>query len=193
MPAPRTPGEMLQILFATIESNTGRSFPAWVELARGMGIGTHKALTDALKAAHPLNHNEAQWVAWGLLDPDRLTAYDRPDDLVEELYSGKRAALRPLYEALMEAGRALGPEVREVVCKTYTSLARGTQFAIVVPRNQSSVDLELVLPEGAAGGRLEPIRSSNPKFRHRIRLRVGDEVDGEVRAALRAAWDHVGG
>jgi Domain of unknown function (DUF5655)/Domain of unknown function (DUF4287) len=189
MPAPRTPADMLQIMMAKLEPRTGRTFAQWVELATGLGISGHRALTEALKADHDLNHNEAQWVAWGVVDPGRVTAYDRPADLVADLYSGKRAALRPLYEALMVAGEAIDPDVSHMVCKTYTSLSRRVQFAVFVPRNQTSIDVELALPAQEAGGRAQAFKSTNPRFGIRIRLAAGDPVDNDVLSWLRRAWE----
>jgi Domain of unknown function (DUF5655)/Domain of unknown function (DUF4287) len=189
MPAPRTPADMLQIMMAKLEPRTGRSFAQWVELAAGLGISGHRALTEALKTQHGLNHNEAQWVAWGVVDPDRITAYDRPADLVADLYSGKRAALRPLYEALMAAGHSIDPDVSHMVCKTYTSLSRRVQFAVIVPRNQTSIDVELALPAEQEGGRAQALKSTNPRFGIRIRLGAEDPVDADLQMWLRRAWE----
>lgn len=193
MPAPRTPAEMLQIMMAKLEPRTGKSFAQWVELAAGLGIGGHRALTEALKAGHGLNHNEAQWVAWGVLDPDRITAYDRPSDLVAELYAGKRAPLRPLYESLMAAGRGIDPDISEMVCKTYTSLSRRVQFVVFVPRTQTSIDVELALPAGDESGPAQAFKSSNPRFGLRVRMAAEDPVGPDVVALMRRAWEQAGG
>ena len=190
---PLTPNDMLKIVFEKLQARTGKDFAAWVEIARADGPSTHKALTGWLKATHGLNHNEAQWVAWGVTDPGRADAYDRPADLVAELYADKKSALRPTYDALMSMGLGLGPDVTSFVCKTYSSLSSGTQFAIFAPRTNSAIDVELVLPEGHGLAGVEPFKSSNPKFTARMRLRVGDPVGEHVRAALAAARTRVRG
>lgn len=191
MPPVRTPQDMLKIAIQKLAARTGRDMEGWVELARQSGIGTHKALTEWLKATHGLNHNEAQWVAWGVTDPGRLEQYDRPDDLVAELYSGKREALRPIYERLMREGLALGPDVTSFVCKGYTSLSSGTQFAIFAPRVSGAVDVELALPADSELG--EPFKSANPKFTRRLRVRALEEVGPELTAALARARAHIQG
>lgn len=190
MPAPRTPGEMIKVMVAKLEPRTGRSFEGWVEVARGSGIATHKALTEWLKG-QGLNHNEAQWVAWGVTDPARLGAYEKPDELENELYSGKKAPLRPVYDRLMQVGKALGPDVTSFVCKTYTSLSVGTQFVVFAPRTNAAVDVELVLPPGWPGEGVEPFKSANPKFTHRIRVSSPERIDARVVDAMRAAMAHV--
>jgi hypothetical protein len=180
-----TPQDMLRRMVDGIEARTGRDFPAWVALAREAGIPTHKALTAHLKEAHGLNHNEAQWVAWEVTDPGRLASYDQPKDLVDELYSGPKAHLRPTYDALLAAGLAAAPGVTSNVCRTYTSLAVGTQFAILNPRTRAAIELELALPPDSPIG--EPFKSSNPRFTRRLRVASPEGVDDAVRAALAAA------
>jgi hypothetical protein len=188
---PLTPQDMLHKMCASIAERTGRSFEGWVELARAEGVQGHKLLTEHLKRTHGLNHNEAQWVAWEVTDPGRMASYDAPADLVDELYSGKKAPLRAVYERLLAAGLALGEDVTMNVCKTYTSLSAGTQFAILNPRTQSGVDVELALPADAVVG--EPFTSSNPRFTRRLRVGTPDQVDATVIAALRAAAEGVRG
>ena len=191
MPAVRTPLEMMHIAMDKLSARTGKSMAEWVEIARATGITTHKALTEHMKSTHGLNHNEAQWVAWEITDPGRMAQYDKPADLVADLYVGKKAALRPVYDALLAAGLALGDDVTSFVCKGYTSLSTGTQFVIFAPRTNSALDVELVLPEDYGGG--EPFKSSSPRFNRRFRLKSPDEVTGAVTAALAAARAHVRG
>lgn len=188
---PMTPQDMLKKMIDNIEGQTGKTFEQWIDVAGKSGIDKHKALTDHMKRAHGLNHNHAQWIAWGVTDPGRVEQYDRPDDLVAELYSGKKEHLRPIYDRLMEVGAGIG-DVGTNVCKTYTSLAARRQFAMINPRTLKAVDLELAMPEGfAATGRLETYKSSNPNFTHRIRIQDSSEIDDEVLAALKAAYEPV--
>jgi len=184
---------MLKIMMEKIEPKTGKTFQQWVQVAKATGIDRHKALTDHMKT-QGLNHNEAQWIAWGVTDPSRVDQYDRPDDLVEDLYSGKKAHLRPIYDTLIQQGTGLATDVDVVVCKTYSSLRNRAQFAVINPRTQKAVDLELALPPGTeAAGRLETIKSNNPKLTHRIRIGDAGEIDGEVMEALGRAAAHVRG
>lgn len=191
MPSPKSPHEMFQVMKANILEKTGRGFDEWVRLAKKSGIAVFKALTDHMKAEHDLTHGYAQMIAWGVLDPSRLEAGNQDQDMVDALYQGKKAHLRPVYEALIRRGSAIGKDVETVICKTYTSLRAKSQFAIVAPRTNSAVDLELAMPPGTpASERLEAFASSYPKFTHRIRLSEPAQVDTEVMAALEAAFAH---
>ena len=187
---PLSPADMIERMLARLPGKTGKDFRSWVALARASGVEGHKALTAWAKAQHPeLNHNDAQWIAWEVVDPGRLERYARPKDLVDELYTEKKAHLRPVYDALLAAALGVGSDVSPTVCKTYTSVARGVQFAIIVPRTNQPIDLELPLPPA---GRREPLKSSNPRFLSRVRVASVEEVDDELRATLDAAYQAVG-
>ena len=189
--APRSPQEMFRAMKGNITEKTGKTFDAWIALAKESGITTFKALTDHLKETHGLTHGYAQLIAWGVIDPARLEAGNQDQSMVDDLYQGKKKALRPIYDQLIATGIGLSGEVDMAICKTYSSLRSRSQFAIVAPRTNSAVDLELALPaDTPAKGRLETFRSSNPKFTHRIRLSDPQEVDAEVEAALKRALTH---
>ena len=191
MPAPKSPWEMFQVMKGNIAEKTGKSFDHWLTLAKKSGIVKFKALTDHMKSQHGMSHGYAQMVAWGVIDPARLEAGNQDQEMVEALYTGKKERLRPIYDRLISEGQILGKDVDLVICRTYSSLRSKSQFAMVVPKTNSAVDLELALPsETKAAGRLEPIKSSNPRFTHRIRIGDVDEIDGEVTRALRSAWEH---
>ena len=188
MPAPKSPQEMFLAMKGNIREKTGKSFEHWIALARKAGISKFKPLLDHMKKEHGLTHGYAQMIAWGVLDPARLEAGNKDEGMVDDLYSEKKAALRPIYDRLVAECSSLGDSVDMVICKTYTSFRAKSQFAIVAPRTNSAVDLELALPDDfPKGGRIEPFKSSYQKFTHRIRISDAADVDGEVSAALKAA------
>jgi len=189
-----SPGEMIRAQIRNLEEETGRPLAHWVRAAKQAGLSKHREVVDWMKTEHGVKHNQALWVGWGVTDPDRITAYDDGPALMNGLYSGKKEQLRPIYDRLQQAGLKLGRDVEEVCCKTYSSLRNKHQFAIINPRTQSAVDLELAMPPGtAASGKLEAFKGNNEKFTHRIRLGNVKEIDKEVLAALKAASDHVRG
>ena len=189
--APKSPQEMFQVMRANIMEKTGKPFDTWVELARISGIEKFKALTDYMKGEHGVTHGYAQMIAWGVIDPARLEAGNQDEGMVDELYTGKKAPLRPIYDKLVEKGKSLDKEIDMVICKTYTSLRSKSQFAIFVPKTNSAVDVELALPPDTQQyPRLETIKSSYPKFSHRIRISDPKEIDEEVVLAVKAALDY---
>jgi hypothetical protein len=191
---PISPGEMIKSQIRMLEEQTGKPLEHWVKAAKKAGLSRHKEIVDWMKSEHGAKHNQALWVGWGVTDPDRITAYDDAAGLMDELYSGKKLHLRPVYDKLQAEGLKLGRDVSEVCCKTYSSLRNRAQFAILNPRTQSSVDLELAMPPGTkASGKLEAFKGMNDKYTHRIRVGNVREIDREVLAAMKAASDYVRG
>lgn len=191
MAAPKSPQEMFKIMRGNFEEKTGKSFDYWVALAKESEIRKFKALTEHIMSEFQMTRGYAQLVAWGVLDPARLEAGNDNKEFVNDLYSDKKEHLRPIYEKLIDMGLDLGPDVNKVICKTYSSLRSRSQFAMIVPRNNSSVDLELVLPEETEITEpLEPFKSSNPKFKHRIRIKRVEEIDDFVLSKLKESLEH---
>jgi hypothetical protein len=76
-----------------------------------------------------------------------------PGDPLDTIYIGAKAALRPLHEALMKRIEALGA-FEEASKKTYISLRRKKQFAMLGPATQSSLELGLNAKDLPAASRL---------------------------------------
>jgi len=187
-----SPGEMIRSVVDNMQNDTGKSFTQWVAFARKNGPEKHMQIVNWLRKEHGLKNYQAGYVATEVTKPGELFKYERPDELLDQLYSGKKAHLRGAYEAVKKAALGLGG-AEEVVCKTYVSYRNRAQFAIAAPKTQKFLDLELALPPGTkAGGRLEPFSGMNERFTHRIRLESAKDVDQFVVDALKAAAQHVG-
>ena len=72
--------------------------------------------------------------------------------------------------------------------KTYVSLRRNKQFAIVQPSTRTRVDLGINLKDEPAAGQLEKAGSFNAMVSHRVRLEKPADVDKHVKAWLKQAW-----
>lgn len=185
-----TPDEMMQSMIANMPAKTGRSLDEWLVLARGAPEAKHGKIVAWLKGRHGLTHGYANLVATAFLSPDRLSPQTASSDadLVEAQYAGKEA-LRPIHDRLMQAARDLGNDVELSPKKTYVSLRRSKQFAIVQPSTKTRLDLGLNLGDLAPVGRLEAAGSFNSMVSHRVRLESADAVDADLLAWLRLAYD----
>ena len=103
-------------------------------------------------------------------------------------YAGPKAGLRPIYDAVIKAVQSLGKDVEVSPKKTYVSLRRSKQFAIVQPSTRTRVDLGINLKGEPAGGRLEASGSFNAMVSHRVRLEKPADVDRDVKAWLKKAF-----
>jgi hypothetical protein len=110
-----------------------------------------------------------------------------PADPADALYTGAKAGLRPLHDALLGEIRALGT-FNIAPKKGYLSLRRRKQFAMVQPSTTSRIDLGLILPATPSTGRLESAARFNPLFTHRVRITAVTDLDGELRGWLATAY-----
>jgi Domain of unknown function (DUF4287)/Domain of unknown function (DUF5655) len=184
----KSPEDGMASLIRNLEEKTGKSIDAWVAIARASGKSKHKEIVEYLKADHGLGHGYANQVAIRA-----LAATDAPvaggDDLVEAQYSGAKTAVRPIYDALVKAMNAFGPDLEFSPKKAYVSLRRSKQFGLIQPTTATRVDVGLVLKGVAPAGRLEASGSFNAMVTHRVRVANATEVDAELIGWLRQAFE----
>ena len=164
---------------------TGRPVEAWVDRARKLGLDKDiKEARKWLKEKQGLTMVQANYVLTSL--------FPEPEDeeqLVAAQYSGKKAALRPIYDRLAEIARKLGADVQIFPRKSQVTFARHVTFAVVRAATKDRVDLSLRL----AG--IKPTRRlvANPQSTgsdptHTLALGSISEVDGEIANWLALAY-----
>lgn len=176
-------GQGMAAFDATIEQQTGRSVAAWVRLVNEKGPTRHGEIVAWLKADHGLVHSHANQIAKRTLQSDAS-----PEASVDQLFSGGKEKLRPLYDAIVAFAQSLGKDVEVAPKKVNVSLRRRKQFALVQPSTKTRLDVGLILKGVDAAGRLEPASSFNPMFTHRVRIETADQVDGQLKDWLRQAY-----
>jgi hypothetical protein len=177
-----------------IEARYGRALPEWFGVIAASGLTKHTEVVAMLKADYGMAHGAAHRVS--LLsrqpaEPEQAPA--SPDELADGLYTGKKAALRPLHDELMAVVDALGADVTLVPKKGYISLRRPRkQFAMIQPSAAGRIDLGLILPGVPAADRLEPAGSFNALFTHRVRITSAGDLDDALAGWLAAAYAGAG-
>jgi hypothetical protein len=179
---------MKAAMIAGLKEKTGKSLDDWLRVLRSSGLSKHKEMVTLLKTEHALTHGFANMIALQALGSDSQTA-TQPDALADAQYAGAKAALRPIYDAILAAVKKFGSDVEVSPKKAYVSLRRNKQFAIVQPSTSTRVDVGLVLPGVGPGERLEAAGSFNAMMSHRVRIGKASEVDKELIGWLRQAYD----
>jgi hypothetical protein len=175
--------EAVQKQQRNIESRTGRPFDAWVDLARSSGMARHGQILAWLKTEHGFGHGDANLVA--------LTALRGPDapegeDLVDAIYAGPKASLRPFHDRVIAVARSFGGDVELAPKQAYVSLRRAKQFGSVGPATGGRLEIGFNLKGVPPAGRLE---ATTGMCTHRVRLADPAEFDAEVVGWLREAYD----
>jgi hypothetical protein len=176
----------LQSQIRNIEATYGKPLDYWFAVIDASGLTKHNQVVAMLKADHGLAHSAAHRVSLLARQRHDAGAAASPDP-ADALYTGAKAGLRPLHDALLGQIRALGT-FDIAPKKGYLSLRRRKQFAMVQPSTTSRIDLGLILPATPATGRLESAATFNPLFTHRVRITAVTDLDDELRGWLATAY-----
>src|ERR1035438_2107154 len=186
---------MVQKWAATLKEKTGRPLDEWVKLVRKHGPVTENERRACLTREHGLPSLSAWWIAEYAggkgEDMGSPEAYLRAAERhVDDMFSGK-AALRPIYDALLKLGMGLGKDVKACPCQTMVPLYRNHVFAQIKPTTRTRIDLGFALGARPAEGRLMDTGGYAKKDRitHRIPISSLAEIDDAVKQWLRIAFE----
>ena len=185
----QSPDAALQSMIASLQARTGRSLDEWVKVARKSGLAKHGQIVGLLKEDHGITHGYANLIAHSTLKSDAASVAEQGVDLVAAQYSGAKAGLRPVYDALARKVQAFGKDVDLAPKKAYVSLRRSKQFGLLQPSTATRLDVGLNLKGVPAKGRLEASGSFNAMCTHRVRVESAKEVDAQLVAWLKEAYD----
>lgn len=190
---------MTQKWIADLKHKTGRTLEEWLAHIKKAGPKDEKERRAWLKEKYSLGTNTAWWLAERVEgkgeesgDPDHyLEAAER---YVEEMFSGGKAKLRPLYDKLLKLGLKTGKEAKACPCQTIVPLYRNHVFAQIKPTTQSRIDMGFALGDMKPTGRLIDTGGFAKKDRitHRIPITSTDDIDDEVRHWLKVAYERDG-
>jgi hypothetical protein len=176
-----------QTMIQNLEEKTGKSLAEWVKIATGSKLAKHGEVVKFLKTEHGLGHGYANLIAHSL-KAESGEGKAAADDPVAAQYAGEKAGLLPIYDALVAAARKFGGDVEVSPKKTYVSLRRNKQFALIQPTTKTRVDVGINLKGVSPKGRLEASGSFNAMVSHRVRVENAKEVDKELIGWLKDAY-----
>jgi hypothetical protein len=175
---------------ANIEKRSGKSLAELVVLVKASGLTKHGEVIALLKKALGLGHGDANAIALYARSIGTEPAVASPEAAVEQLYSGPKAALRPIHDALIAKLQAFG-EFEVAPKKGYLSLRRAKQFACITPATKTRLDVGIILKDVAGTERLaaQPDRAMVPV---KVGLSSTADVDRELVGWLRKAYGAAG-
>jgi hypothetical protein len=181
----------------TLKEKTGRDLDEWTAFIKSKGPSDTKSRRDWLKSQHGLGTNSASWLVDHAEGKDDLEESDpgvyvvRAVGYVDALFSGPRAALRPIYDKLYDLARSLGEEIKVSPGKTIVPIYRKHVIAQIKPSTRTRIDFGLALKDTPAKGRLIDTGGLAKKDRitHRIEITSVDDVDPFVEKWLLRAYE----
>jgi hypothetical protein len=187
---------MTQKWMGELKQETGRSLEEWMQFLKKNGPKDEKERRAWLKGEHGLGTNTAWWLAERaegkgeeVGEPD---AYLKAaEGYVEGMFSGSKANLRPIYDALLKLGLGIGKEAKACPCQTIVPLYRNHVFAQIKPTTRTRIDFGFALGDTKAKGRLIDTGGFAKKDRitHRIEITSLEDINDEVKRWLKVAYD----
>jgi hypothetical protein len=177
---------------ANLEARSGRTLAQLAALIKASGLTRHGEIRDMLKRDLGMGHGDANLVVHHVLQSDGASAAagKGEDAVLDEIYAGPKAALRPVHDAVMAAIAGFG-DFEIAPKKGYVSLRRKKQFAMVGPATNTRVEVGLNMRDFAGTPRLEAQKPGG-MCQYKVKLTAPDEVDGELVAWIRRAYDAAG-
>lgn len=185
--------EMVQKWITTLKNKTGRSLEEWMLLIHKHGPSTEKERIHWLKTEYKLGSNSAIWLSERSFgkghEEDTPQGYlQTAEKYVAEMFSGNKASLKPIYDALLKTCLDVGSDVKACPCKTIVPLYRQHVFAQIKPMGRR-IDMGFALKGTQVIGRLIDTGGFAKKDRitHRIPITTLICIDDEVRHWLKVA------
>jgi hypothetical protein len=179
-----------QAMLESLPERTGKTMDEWQALLRKSGVESVAERRKWLQEKHGLGLSTI-----GLIldeaDNKSPAPYLKPEDLVDQIFSGAKANLRQLYEEILHFGLGLGVDVRACPCATMVPFYRQHVFAQVKAPNRSAIHLGLALGDLAAEGILISTGGYEKKDRitHRIDVPLGSSLTKEQKQWFRRAYE----
>lgn len=181
-----TPEQGLATQLANIQKKTGKTLAELTALVKASGLAKHGEIRDMLKAKLGLGHGDANTIAHVALKP----AESSDADPLDAIYAGPKAALRPIHEKLMKAIAKFG-DFEIAPKKANVSLRRKKQFALLGPATNTRFEVGLNM-KGVPGTERLLEQPPGGMCQYKVKLTSADEVDAELIAWIRQAYDAAG-
>ncbi len=176
-----------------IVERTGKSLDALAAIVKKSGLEKHGEIVAMLKEKLGIGHGDANAVAHyskALATTGAPPAAASPDAATDEIYSGPKADLRPIHDAVMAKLAKFG-EFEIAPKKTYLSLRRKKQFAMIGPGTKTRVDIGINLKDVDGTDRF--VEQKQPAMCHfKVGVPSVAEVDKELMTWLKKAFDAAG-
>lgn len=185
-------GKATQI--ANIQKRTGKSFEELSQLIQSSGLNKHGEIRSMLMEKLGLGFGDATMLVHFVLKTDSQIQVQEKglsmEGVLDEIYSGPKASLRPIHEKLMSYINQFG-EFEVAPKKGYVSLRRKRQFAMLGPASNTRFELGINIKQLEADERLIA-QPAGGMCNYKVKLTEAGQVDEQVVAWVRKAYEAAG-
>jgi hypothetical protein len=185
-----TPEQARATQLRNIEAKTGQSLTALRAAIASSGKVKHGEIRSWLIETYGLGYGDANGLAHAAAGDETGDAAPSADDALADIYTGKKAHLRAVHDAVMAGITPFG--AFEIAPKKgYVALRRKKQFAMLGPKTAERAELGINLKADIASDRIVAQKPGG-MCQFAVALTDADDVDAEVVAALKQAFDAAG-
>lgn len=186
--------QAVQTQLNNIQNRTGKTLEELAALINDSGLQKHGEIRDMLIRELGLGHGDATSLTHYVLKSDGQRMAEAKgltgDKIIDEIYSGPKAALRPIHDRLMEAIRPFG-EFEIAPKKGYVSLRRKRQFAMIGPTTNTRVEVGLNHKSLESDPRLLEQKAGS-MCNYIVKINQAEEVDENLITWIRQAYESAG-
>jgi hypothetical protein len=184
--------QAIQTQINNIQQKTGKSLDELAAIVKNSGLTKHGEIREMLKRELGLGHGDANTLVHVVLQSDGARAAEgkSENEVLDEIYADKKAALRPIHEALMAEIEKFG-EFETLPKKGYISLRRKRQFAMIGPKTNTRLEVGLNIKDLPADERLLE-QSKGSMCNYIIRVSDANEVDEQLFNWIKQAYENAG-
>lgn len=180
---------------ANIEKRSGKTLAELAIIVQASGLTKHGELVSMLKTTLSMGHGDANLVVHTVRQSAGPTATaamatgatTADAAVLDGLYVGPKAALRPIHDAILAGLQGFGP-FEAAPKKTYVSYRRSRQFCMVGPATNTRVEVGLNMKGVAGTDRLEALPAGQ-MCQYKVRLTDPAQVDAELLGWIRQAYE----
>jgi hypothetical protein len=174
---------------ANIEKRTGKTLAELTAVIKSSGLSKHGEIRDMLKRDFGMGHGDANTLVHVVLQSSGGARAEGKSSgqVLDEIYTGPKAALRPIHDAFMAAVQSFGP-IDEAPKKGYVSLRRKKQFAMIGPATNTRVEVGINM-KGVPGTDRLLAQPAGGMCQYKVKLTSPSDVDNELLAWVRRAYD----
>lgn len=182
----------IQTQLANIQKKTGMTLKELSDFITKSGLSKHGEIREMLKDKLGLGHGDANTLVHAVFKSDGMHAAEgkTTDAVLDGIYSGAKAGLRPIHEKLMKEIGRFG-EFEVAPKKGYVSLRRKRQFAMLGPRTNTRFELGLNAKDLKKNARLLE-QPKGSMCNYIVRMNDASEVDAQLIAWVRSAFENAG-
>lgn len=174
-----------QTMIDNLEKNYGKSLEQWIGLVDKAKLTRHGEIISFLKTQHNLTHGYANLIAHYTLKSSSITK--EPEDLLSAQFQGKEHFL-PLYQELLEHIGTFGEDFQVLPKKTYVSLKRAKQFALLIPATKTRFEIGLFIKE-APNSELLIEEKKGSMCSHKLHLQRSEDITPEVLNLIKQSYE----